>query len=238
MSTPIFTAKQFTGTEFAGAADKADFANHLVRFILAGFPRSLFHKGFYERLSNTFGHIAEYNQAGFWSTWFSNPTAQQQFIKRALDCLPMGQPEFCWVDVERVVQRWIKDHLTEIGEVLVKSQLAFEEAVAKEKARRDGLKGAASQVFVVLARDNKVGSFGHNQYILRAEDDSTYLVHRNFSNPWQPGQRVQVPLDPLQHNGPDWGRVQCEAPQRLPSAPLKVLLQGFGPRAKKDVVHV
>jgi hypothetical protein len=60
LTTPPFLAIEFAPTQWDGAYEKAKFANTLVRFIADDFPRSSFQKGFYRRLSNTFGHIAHY----------------------------------------------------------------------------------------------------------------------------------------------------------------------------------
>lgn len=38
----------------------------LLHFIDSGFKQTLFTKKLYPELSNTFGHIAHYNQGGFW----------------------------------------------------------------------------------------------------------------------------------------------------------------------------
>jgi hypothetical protein len=55
-----FDASQFVATEWNSAADKAAFGNTYLHFIESGWKRSLFTKGFYQRLSNCFSHIAHY----------------------------------------------------------------------------------------------------------------------------------------------------------------------------------
>ena len=57
-----FLPKQFTATQWSTQDDKAEFGNTLLHFIDSGFKLTLFTKKLYSRLSNTFGHIAHYNQ--------------------------------------------------------------------------------------------------------------------------------------------------------------------------------
>ena len=70
LTTPAFVAADFVPTQWHTAEQKAKFANALLTFIAQDFPRSKFHEGFYRRLSNTFGHIANYNSAGFYGRFF------------------------------------------------------------------------------------------------------------------------------------------------------------------------
>jgi hypothetical protein len=60
MSPAPFDASQFVATQWNTAADKAAFGNTYLRFIEQEWKRSLFTKGFYQRLSMCFGHIAHY----------------------------------------------------------------------------------------------------------------------------------------------------------------------------------
>ena len=62
LTTPAFEPDHFTATQWSTAEDKAKFANALMKFIAHEFPRQSFSKTLYQRLSNTFGHIAHYNQ--------------------------------------------------------------------------------------------------------------------------------------------------------------------------------
>jgi hypothetical protein len=55
-----FLPSEFVSTKFSTAADKADFGNAFLHFIESGWKETLFTKTFYNRLSNTFGHIAHY----------------------------------------------------------------------------------------------------------------------------------------------------------------------------------
>ena len=60
LTTPAFQPDQFIATQWSTAEDKAKFANALMKFIAHEFPRQSFSKALYQRLSNTFGHIAQY----------------------------------------------------------------------------------------------------------------------------------------------------------------------------------
>jgi hypothetical protein len=56
----MFVPSEFTPTQWSTTAEKADFGNTLLRFIEAGWRPTMFTKKLYNRLSNTFGHIAHY----------------------------------------------------------------------------------------------------------------------------------------------------------------------------------
>ena len=73
LTTPAFVAADFVPTHWDSAEQKAKFANALLTFVAQDFPRSKFHEGFYRRLSNTFGHIANCNSAGFYERFFRTP---------------------------------------------------------------------------------------------------------------------------------------------------------------------
>jgi hypothetical protein len=66
-----FNASHFVATEWNSAADKAAFGNTYLHFIESGWKQSLFTKGFYQRLSNCFSHIAHFDIHGFYQTWFT-----------------------------------------------------------------------------------------------------------------------------------------------------------------------
>ena len=67
-----FLPTEFTATRFSTAADKAEFGNHFLRFIESEWAQPLFIKGFYQRLSMCFGHIAHYVEGlNMWS-FFAN----------------------------------------------------------------------------------------------------------------------------------------------------------------------
>jgi hypothetical protein len=107
--TMLFEEVEFTATEYATSADKKVFARKFVDFIKTGFLPHKFTKSFYTQLSMTFEHIAHYNQAGFYSVWFSSPASRVEFIKHTLACRCSGYPEYTFSDVEKVLQKWIKE---------------------------------------------------------------------------------------------------------------------------------
>lgn len=102
-----FNVMQFEPTEHYTAADKTKFANWLADFILSGFPQSKFYQWAYQRLSNCFGHIAHYNQGGFFTTWFDTPDDCQRWLDHVRNYTPLGQPSYTYVDVEREIKSWL-----------------------------------------------------------------------------------------------------------------------------------
>ena len=107
MTKTIFTARRFIATQHSSADEKARFCNWFVRFVRAGFASRNFAPQFYRRLSTIFGFIAHYDETGFYEVWFATPEKQRHFIQRIYERIPMGQPEFCWVDVERELKSWV-----------------------------------------------------------------------------------------------------------------------------------
>ena len=75
---------QFTPTQWDTAKDKAAFAKQFVRFVQSDFAAKHFTDRFYRRLSNTFGHIANYNRAGFWETFFTTTADMVRFLEQTL----------------------------------------------------------------------------------------------------------------------------------------------------------
>lgn len=102
-----FKAEQFTPTKWESSAQKAKFANHMVKFIDSGFKRTIFPKWFYNRLSMCFGHIAHYNINGFYNVWFETKEDQQNFIYNILNWHCCGDPEYTYSDVEKSIQEYI-----------------------------------------------------------------------------------------------------------------------------------
>jgi hypothetical protein len=103
-----FTASQFVPTEWSTTADKAAFGNTLLHFIESKWKRSLFTKGFYQRLSNCFGHIAHYDIHGFYETWFTCEKDRLEFLKNASQWRCYGDPKFTFSDVERALRQQIQ----------------------------------------------------------------------------------------------------------------------------------
>jgi hypothetical protein len=103
-----FDATQFIATEWNSAADKAAFGNTYLHFIESGWKRSLFTKGFYQRLSNCFSHIAHYDIHGFYQTWFTCDKDRLEFLRWASRHPCYGDPKFTFSDVERAIKQQIR----------------------------------------------------------------------------------------------------------------------------------
>ena len=104
-TTPAFEPDQFVATKWSAAEDKAKFANSLMKFIANEFPPPAFSKALYQRLSNTFGHIAHYNRDQFYSVFFERDADKVLFLDQTLRWPCYGDPTYTFCDVERAVQR-------------------------------------------------------------------------------------------------------------------------------------
>jgi len=99
----------YTPTQWSSAEDKEKFAAQFRKFVAGDFNRKDFPKWFYSRLSNAFGHIAHFNQGGFYDTFFMNARDKLQFIVQTLEWSCHGDPAFTYCDVERDLQQWIRE---------------------------------------------------------------------------------------------------------------------------------
>ena len=108
LTTPAFEPDHFTATQWSTAEDKVKFANALMKFIADEFPRQSFSKSLYQRLNNTFGHIAHYNQNGFYSVFFERDADKLAFLDQTLRWPCYGDPTYTFCDVERAVQRRLR----------------------------------------------------------------------------------------------------------------------------------
>lgn len=88
---PTFSPAQFTPTPWDSAKEKARFANGLARFIESGFEQGLFRPAIYSRLSLCFGHIAEYDRDGFYTTWFVNNERRLAWLGNAVGSAYRGR---------------------------------------------------------------------------------------------------------------------------------------------------
>jgi hypothetical protein len=221
MTSNLFTTDRFSATPHSTAEEKARFCNDFARFVLGGFDRKRFTQKFYQRLSLIFGHIAHFNASGFWETWFSTPEQQRQFVQHIHEYVALGDPHYCWSDVERELKSWIVREATAIEAVLAENERKFAEAAKAESDRRSALVAMISQPFTVVAKSENIGNFGHRQYVLLADDGGAWKVQRIYLYPWEVGQVVNVPL----LNGqPDWCAMQgVECPERLENCPVESL---------------
>jgi len=103
-----FHPSEFVPTKFSTAQDKADFGNTFLHFIESEWARTAFSKSFYNRLSMCFSHLAHYDAAGFYATWFTSEADRLRFLQHTLSCPCWGDPEFTFCDVERAIQQEIR----------------------------------------------------------------------------------------------------------------------------------
>ena len=157
MTTKLFATDRFTATQHSTAEEKARFCDDFTTFILSGFSHSRFKSAFYRRLSNIFGHIANYDETGFWEVWFATPAKQRQFIRRVHEWVPMGDPHFCWSDVERELKSWAATNAEAIDAVLTENEWKFAEAAKAEIDRRAALQSQPHQKFTVVAKSTQFG---------------------------------------------------------------------------------
>ena len=108
MKKTRFTAEQFRPTQWDTAEEKARFANAFVRFVESDFKATLFPKTFYRRLSMTFGHIAHYDQGGFYATFFTTALGKVRFLEQCVTWDCCGDPAYTYSDVETALRAWIK----------------------------------------------------------------------------------------------------------------------------------
>jgi hypothetical protein len=102
-----FTAKKFTPTKWERVERKVSFARQFIRFVESDFSKRQFPHAFYVRLALTFGHIAHYNQGGFFDHFFSSTEGKVRFLQQTLQHPCCGDPTFTYCDVERAVQSWL-----------------------------------------------------------------------------------------------------------------------------------
>jgi hypothetical protein len=102
-----FSPGQFTATRWSSAEEKAQFANHFTRFLYSGFSRALFSDGFYRRLSNTFGFIAQRDRDTFYEYYFTSLEGHTRFLDNIRQGGGYGDPTQNWVDVENALKEWL-----------------------------------------------------------------------------------------------------------------------------------
>jgi hypothetical protein len=103
-----FLPSEFVPSKFSTAQDKADFGNAFLHFIESEWARTTFSKSFYHRLSMCFSHIAHYDAAGFYETWFTSDADRLRFLRHTLAWPCWGDPEYTFCDVERAIQHEIR----------------------------------------------------------------------------------------------------------------------------------
>jgi hypothetical protein len=126
--TPNFQSAQFVPTQFNTAEDKAKFANHFVRFVNSDFKQTLFYDWFYQRLSNTFGHIAQFNRYGFYSGFFTSTEGKIKFLQWCATYPCHGDPLFTFSDVERALLPFVREKIRDYVSILSREKEASERA--------------------------------------------------------------------------------------------------------------
>jgi len=134
-----FHASQFKPTQYDTAEVKARQANLLIDFLESGCPLRKFTKALYHTCyQHLFGHIAHFDRAGFYATWFSMPRDIIRFIDHALAFPYLSSDPTCtWADVERELVRYFRNH----PELRARYQQAYESGVEqRERAELARLK--------------------------------------------------------------------------------------------------
>lgn len=106
-------AEQFTATQWDSAEAKARGMNALAAFIEAGFSEVKFTRRVYDVLHlHLLGHIAHFDKAGFYNTWFATPERQLAWLRYAARGgaygAGHGDPAYTWSDVETVLVGWLR----------------------------------------------------------------------------------------------------------------------------------
>lgn len=100
----------FTPTQWHTAADKEKFVTRFKAFVKSGFKPTIFTKAFYQRMSMMRGHIAHYDQGGFYDAQFSAPTLRADFLRHWANGPIYGNPTWTWSDVEHALATWLQEH--------------------------------------------------------------------------------------------------------------------------------
>jgi hypothetical protein len=125
-----FTADNFAATKWERPEKKARFARQFIRFVESDFAKDKFSHTFYLRLSLCFGHIAHYNQAGFYEAFFTTTADKVRFLRMTLAHPCYGDPAFTYSDVERALQSWLQQN----GVLASYQQKRADEQEAAERA--------------------------------------------------------------------------------------------------------
>jgi len=99
-----------TKTEMKVEKGREKFAKHFKRFVEKGFPQTLFYKAFYNRIMLMRGHIAHYDQGGFYEAHFSTPQRRANFLNRWAHLPIYGDPTYTWSDVEEDLAGWLREN--------------------------------------------------------------------------------------------------------------------------------
>ena len=168
-----FIASQFVPTEWSSAADKAIFGNTFLHFLESAWKRNLFTKGFYQRLSNCFGHIAHYDIHGFYGTWFACDKDRLAFLKNAARWPCHGDPKFTFSDVERALRQ----------QILGRNYIALYEVRAAEELRL-----AEMTILRSLEAKYRTPTAATTGYVERCHEAESTPPAPSPAAPWEPEQ--------------------------------------------------
>jgi len=103
-------AGRFVATEWDSVYEKRTFFSWLKRFMLNGCPKKMWSKKAYRHLNlHLFGHIAHYNQEGFWQTWFEKERSCHKWVDNIAERACYGSPTCTWSDVEVAIKNWLNE---------------------------------------------------------------------------------------------------------------------------------
>ena len=105
----LYRPENFTPTKWSTGKDKARFVEQFAAFVNSDFNFAKFPKTFYTQLSNTFGHIAHYNQHGFYEEFFRCPQDIVRFLRLTVGYPCFGDPAWTFCDAEKAIQRWLEE---------------------------------------------------------------------------------------------------------------------------------
>jgi hypothetical protein len=153
----LFRAQEFTPTKFRSADEKAKFANHFFRFVTSNFAETLFTQAFYDRLSNTFGHIAHTSKAGFYDEFFRSAEDQLRFLDQVVKWPCHGDPAWTFSDVERAIQKEVaRQHLVEIQELRVDASAQHADVTISHCSRpRHGAPAASLPIAAAISAETR-----------------------------------------------------------------------------------
>jgi hypothetical protein len=121
---PRYSAEQFVASQHDSAANKATFANRLVRLIAGDFRPTLFSHALYQDLHLSFGFIAHYDRDGFYAAQLSTLPLRINFLKTLYAGgyernFSLADPYTSRADVEQVFHGnpWIRTQINRLEEL-------------------------------------------------------------------------------------------------------------------------
>jgi hypothetical protein len=128
-----FAPDAFTATPHDSSEEKAKFCNDLMAFVASGLKYPNFSKQLYNRLSQTFCHIAHYSKDGFFSEYFHSIQDALRFFENietwSHTIHSSCSARFTFCDAELAIAQHLRDH-----RILARYQKAA--AVATEQSER------------------------------------------------------------------------------------------------------